>query len=145
LSQQGIRRFYLIWDAEAGRLRVSHPALQPLADWLEADGRDFDHHEGIFGTIAEDSGVLMAGVIHRTHRGQGAGGVRFWRYDTMEDFLRDGLRLAKGMTHKNALAGLWWGGGKGVMVRETGRAGDASARRRIYEEYGELITSLQGC
>jgi len=34
----------------------------------------------------------------------------------MEDFLRDGMRLSKGMTRKNALANLWWGGGKGIMV-----------------------------
>jgi glutamate dehydrogenase/leucine dehydrogenase len=87
--------------------------------------------------------------------------VRFWRYETIEDFLRDGLRIARGMTHKNALAGLWWGGGKGVMAAEeagpgageaaagdaaaAGIAGAAGRRRRIYEEYGELLTSLRGC
>ena len=38
----------------------------------------------------------------------------------MTAFLTDGLRLARGMTHKNALAGLWWGGGKGVMAKGTG-------------------------
>jgi len=144
LSREGIRRFYLIWDAEAGRVRASHAALQPLADWLLADRRDFDHHEGIFGALGPETGVLFAGVIHRTCRGQGAGGVRFWRYDTVEAFLRDGLRLAKGMTHKNALAGLWWGGGKGLLARQTGKAEDPSVRRRIFEEYGEFITALQG-
>jgi len=50
------------------------------------------------------------------------------------------------MTHKNALAGLWWGGGKGVMARATGREdGSLSFRRKVYEEYGELISSLGGC
>jgi leucine dehydrogenase len=145
LSFEGIRRFYFVWDEEAGRVLSSHPALEPLARFLEADRRDFERHEGIFGTVAPETGVLQAAVVHRTCRGQGAGGVRFWRYDTIEGFLRDGLRLARGMTHKNALAGLWWGGGKGLIARETGAASDATARRRIYEEYGELITSLQGC
>jgi glutamate dehydrogenase/leucine dehydrogenase len=145
LAQNGIRRFYLVWDEEAGGVRASHPDLAPLARHLEADRRDFDRHEGVFVQVAPDTGVLQAAFVHRTFRGQGAGGTRFWRYDTVEGFLRDGLRLARGMTHKNALAGLWWGGGKGVMARETGRAGDPAARRRIYEEYGELMTSLQGC
>jgi len=145
LAQAGIRLFSLVWDGEAGSVRASHPALEPLARLLREDRRDFDRHEGIFVWVAPDTGVLQAAFIHRTCRGQGAGGVRFWRYDTVEGFLRDGLRLARGMTHKNALAGLWWGGGKGVIAKDTGRAGDPAARRRIYEEYGELMTSLQGC
>jgi glutamate dehydrogenase/leucine dehydrogenase len=145
LAQRGIRRFYLVWDEEVGGVRASHPELAPLARHLEADRRDFDRHEGVFVQVAPETGVLQAAFVHRTFRGQGAGGTRFWRYDTVEGFLRDGLRLARGMTHKNALAGLWWGGGKGVMARETGSAGDPAARRRIYEEYGEMMTSLQGC
>ena len=145
LAREGIRRFYFVWDPEALRVVPSHPLLEPLARRLESDARDFDCHEGIFCQIAPETGVLQSAFVHRTCRGQGAGGVRFWRYDTVEDYLRDGLRLSRGMTHKNALAGLWWGGGKGVMARETGRAGDPAARRRIYEEYGDFITALQGC
>jgi glutamate dehydrogenase (NAD(P)+) len=173
LAAAGIRRFFLAWDEEAGDVRASHPELAPLARLLTADRRDFDRHEGIFVQVAPDTGVLQGAFIHRTCRGQAAGGVRFWRYDTVEDFLRDGLRLARGMTHKNALAGLWWGGGKGVMVDErrdgerdgdteeqgkAAREGEGEAarerqaalsgsprRRRIYEEYGELLSSLRGC
>lgn len=145
LAREGIRRFHLVWDEEADRVQASYPVLEPLARLLEQDRRDFDRHEGVFVQSAPDTGVLQGAFVHRTCRGQGAGGVRFWRYDTVEEFLRDGLRLARGMTHKNALAGLWWGGGKGVMARGTGRAEDPAARRRIYEEYGELMTSLQGC
>lgn len=146
LNREGIRRFYLVWDDEAGRVQASHPVFEPLARLLEEDRRDFDHHEGVFVQVAPESGVLQGAFVHRTCRGQGAGGVRYWRYDTVEDYLRDGLRLARGMTHKNALAGLWWGGGKGVMARGTGRGpADPAMRRRIYEEYGDFMTSLQGC
>ncbi|MFL6197844.1 MAG: Glu/Leu/Phe/Val dehydrogenase dimerization domain-containing protein [Thermoanaerobaculia bacterium] len=139
LAGEGIRRFWLVWD---GEVKASHPALEPLARFLREDRRDFDRHEGVFGQLAPETGVLQAAFVHRTCRGQGAGGVRFWRYANVEDFLRDGLRLARGMTLKNALAGLWWGGGKGVMAQGTGTSGD---RRRIYEEYGDFITSIQGC
>lgn len=146
LRANGIRRFYLVWDDEQKKLRASHPQLEPLANMLGDDRRDFDRHEGLFVQVAPRTGVLQGAAIHRTCRGQAAGGVRFWHYDTMEAFLRDGLRLAKGMTHKNALAGIWWGGGKGVMARgcrpdET----TPSVRRQIYEEYGEFMTSLRGC
>ncbi len=149
LAALGIRRFYLVWDPEAGRVRASHEALAPLARLLGEDRRDFDRHEGVFVQVAPETGVLQGAFVHRTCRGQGAGGVRLWSYDTVEDYLRDGLRLARGMTHKNALAGIWWGGGKGVMARNTGAAaagaGDPAVRRRVYEEYGELISSLRGC
>ncbi len=144
LVREGIRRFFLVWDQDAEQVVASHPLVEPLARLFEGDRRDFDRHEGVFVQIAPDTGVLQAVFVHRTCRGQGAGGVRFWRYNTVEELLRDGLRLARGMTHKNALAGLWWGGGKGVMARATGGAEDPAARRRIYEEYGEMLTSLQG-
>jgi leucine dehydrogenase len=146
LSSEGIRRFFLVWDEERGEVCPSHPSLEPLARLLGEDRRDFDRHEGFFVQVAPHTGVLQGASVHRTCRGQAAGGVRFWRYDTVEEYLRDGLRLARGMTHKNALAGLWWGGGKGVMALGTGSDGaDPAIRKRIYEEYGELVTSLRGC
>jgi glutamate dehydrogenase (NAD(P)+) len=145
LAREGIRRCYLVWDEERGEVVASHPALAPLARLLARDRRDYDRHEGVFLQVAPESGVLQGVFLHRTCRGQGAGGVRFWRYDTVEEYLRDGLRLAKGMTLKNALAGLWWGGGKGVIARQTGRAEDPAARRLLYAEYGELLTRLCGC
>ena len=146
LLDEGIRRFFLVWDEGQGSVRASHPRLEPLARMLGGDRRDFDRHEGVFVQVAPETGVLQGAFIHRTCRGQAAGGVRFWRYDTVEEYLRDGLRLARGMTHKNALAGLWWGGGKGVMAMGTG-ADEAKpgVRRRIYEEYGSFMTSLRGC
>jgi glutamate dehydrogenase/leucine dehydrogenase len=145
LAREGVRRFYLVWDPESERVLASHPLVEPLAELLSRDRRDFDRHEGIFVQLAPDTGVLQGVFLHRTCRGQGAGGVRFWSYGTVEEYLCDGLRLAKGMTLKNALAGLWWGGGKGVIARGTGKAEEPAARRRVYEEYGALLTSLRGC
>ncbi len=157
LRREGISRFCLTWDDAAGAVRASHPFVAPLARFFEGDARDFDRHEGVFVQVAPGTGVLQSAAVHRTCRGQAAGGVRFWTYATVEDFLRDGLRLARGMTLKNALAGLWWGGGKGVMARGTGLdapgatpgatpgAAAADVRRRIYEEYGAFMSSLRGC
>jgi len=146
LKAKGIRRFCLVWNEAEQRVVASHPELEPLAALLQSDERDFDRHEGVFVQVAPTTGVLQGAFVHRTCRGQAAGGVRFWTYDTVEEYLRDGLRLGKGMTQKNALAGLWWGGGKGVMARGTGMdVGSPAVRRLVYEEYGDLMTSLRGC
>eukprot|EP01111_Echinosteliopsis_oligospora_P008632 TRINITY_DN2449_c0_g1_i1.p1 TRINITY_DN2449_c0_g1~~TRINITY_DN2449_c0_g1_i1.p1 ORF type:complete len:296 (+),score=83.86 TRINITY_DN2449_c0_g1_i1:237-1124(+) len=132
-----------------GKMKASHEILQPIADWVQQDTRDYDQHEGIFIQVGENSGVLQSASVHRTNRGAGAGGVRNWVYDSVEDFLRDGMRLSRGMTHKNALAGIWWGGGKGVMARNSGQGltdgASASSRQIVYEEYGVLMSSLKGC
>ncbi len=146
LRDLGVRRFCLAPDADSGRLVASHPALQPLADFVQGDERDFQGHEGLFFQVSERHDTLQGAFVHRTCRGQAAGGVRYWAYDTVEDYLRDGLRLALGMTHKNALAGLWWGGGKGVMARNPKvDRDDPAARADLYRDYGALMTSIRGC
>ncbi|MEM6793016.1 MAG: Glu/Leu/Phe/Val dehydrogenase dimerization domain-containing protein [Acidobacteriota bacterium] len=141
------RRAYLITDPrEGGGVIASHIALKPLADALASDTRDFDAHEGVFFEIGEESGLLMAAFIHKTRRGQAAGGLRFWTYATVEDLVRDGLRLSRGMGHKSSLAGLWWGGGKGIIARDPQADGSSpEARRRIYGDYGRFTTGLRGC
>jgi glutamate dehydrogenase/leucine dehydrogenase len=127
----------------------SHPLLQPIADYFYAESDDFEAHEALFVQVGRTSRTLQSAVVHRTLRGAGAGGVRNWFYDTVEAMLRDGLRLSKGMTHKNALAGLWWGGGKGVIARNSGRGllptHSAAERQVVYEEYGEFMSVLRGC
>jgi glutamate dehydrogenase/leucine dehydrogenase len=146
LREHGIRRFYLVNDSTRGVVRASHEVLAPLARFVGSDRRDFLDHEAAFFELEPGLGVLYGAFVHRTRRGQAAGGVRFWSYDTVEDYLRDGLRLAFGMTRKNALAGLWWGGGKGVMVAPPGLdVRDARLREKIYRGYGTFITSLRGC
>lgn len=137
LAEHHITRVSLVPDG--GRIVASHPALAELAAWMTASS-DLDGHEGFF-LQRSPTGVLQGAAVHRTCRGQGAGGVRYWTYDTVADFLTDGLRLARGMTHKNALAGLWWGGGKGVMARGTG----GGERAEVYRDYGSFISSLNGC
>jgi len=146
LRRQGIHRAFLVLDPASGRVRPSHPFLQPLADFVQGDERDFAGHEGVFMQLSTHFDTLQGAFVHRTVRGPAAGGVRYWSYDTVEGWLRDGLRLAQGMTHKNALAGLWWGGGKGVMAHNPGvRKDDPEARAILYRDYGRLMSSLRGC
>jgi leucine dehydrogenase len=145
LEHEGLRRGYLVTLPGEDRMIPSHPVLAPLAQAISADARDYHGHEGVFFELGEATGGLLTAFLHRTMRGQGAGGVRLARYETVEALVRDGLRLSRGMGHKNALAGLWWGGGKGVIARDPGRD-DTDRRRRdaLYRDYGRFVSGLRG-
>ncbi len=146
LKDNSIRRFYFVYDRKKKKVVSSHKQLQQIADFINSDKRDFNFHEGMFFQVTKNYDTLQSAFVHRTNRGQAAGGVRYWSYNSFEEYLRDGLRLSKGMTHKNALAGLWWGGGKGVMAYNPSYdKNDPEVRSSIYKEYGELMTSLCGC
>ena len=55
-------------------------------------------------------------AVHSTVLGPGLGGTRFRAYGTEEEALVDVLRLSRGMTYKQAVAGLDYGGGKAVIL-----------------------------
>jgi glutamate dehydrogenase/leucine dehydrogenase len=143
LWREGARRAFVV--TREGRPEASHPFLAPLAEAVGASA-DYRGHEGCFIEIGGESGHLLAAFVHRTRRGQGAGGVRFWSYPTLGDMVTDGLRLSRAMGQKCALAGLWWGGGKGVIARRPGTDHrDPELRRKIYRDYGRFLTGLSGC
>lgn len=140
----GVRRGYLI-STPLG-VEASHPALADLVPFLATPASGFAQHEGIFFATHERYDMLLGAFVHKTRRGQAQGGTRLWQYDDLAGFLRDGLRLAQGMTRKNALAGLWWGGGKGVIAHDPKvDRWNADYRHAVFTAYGELTTSLGGC
>lgn len=146
LKEEKIRRFYFVYNESKRILISSHKTLQPIADSLSRDKRDFLKHEGIFVELDSNFDTLMGAFVHKTNRGQGIGGLRYWDYETIEDFLRDGLRLSAGMTRKNALAGLWWGGGKGVICHNPlNNKKNTDYRDLLFSNYGRFISSLNGC
>ena len=146
LKQNNLKRFSLVYDKETNKVNASHSCLQEIADFINTDKRDFMQHEGMLFQLSEKYDVLFCAFIHLTNRGQASGGLRYWHYSTLEEILRDGMRLSKGMTRKNALANLWWGGGKGIMVHNPANdKNDPSTREEIYKDYGRFITSINGC
>ncbi len=126
---------------DGGRLKASLSGFEELCREVEALS-DFADHEAIFLQVAPSSGKLMAAFVHKTCRGPAAGGTRAWSYPNLESFFRDGLRLSRGMTQKNALAQLWWGGGKG-LVHDIGRL-SLFHRGRLFRQYGRFVSNLQG-
>ena len=64
------------------------------------------------------TGLKAVFALHDLTLGPAAGGVRRWHYDSEDDAVADAMRLAEGMTCKNALAGLPFGGGKSVILSD---------------------------
>jgi leucine dehydrogenase len=81
--------------------------------WASAD---FDDHENVHFVTDRDSGLRAIIAVHSTHLGPAGGGARFWHYGDDAAALTDALRLSRGMSYKNAMAGLAMGGGKAVIL-----------------------------
>ena len=128
-------------DPSSKTLKSSTPEFQHVADGLSSLP-DFDQHEAAFMWLGPRSGALHSAFLHRLQRGPGAGGVRRRDYPTLGELATDGLRLSLGMGYKSALAGLWWGGGKGLIAMP---ASAENHRVEAYREYGRFLSELNGC
>ena len=82
---------------------------------------DFDGHEAVHYVTDEPTGLKAVIAMHSTHLGPAAGGTRFWHYANHADAVTDALRLSRGMSYKNAMAGLPLGGGKTVILADEAR------------------------
>ena len=85
------------------------------------DFADFDDHELIHFATDRQSGLRAIVSVHSTYLGPAAGGARFWHYAAPGEALADALRLSRGMSFKNAMAGLPLGGGKAVILADEAR------------------------
>ncbi len=93
--------------------------------------RDFDAHEQVTFGYDAPSGLRAIIAIHSTALGPAAGGCRMWPYAALADAAADALRLSRGMSYKNAMADLPFGGGKAVIVgdpRQKTSSADGSIR-----------------
>jgi len=101
---------------------------------------DFDAHEEIHFVIDDECGLKAIIAVHSTHLGPSAGGVRFWHYAKDEDALTDALRLSRGMSYKNAMAGLPLGGGKAVILADENRTKSPD----LLHAFGKAIDHIGG-
>jgi leucine dehydrogenase len=104
------------------------------------DMREFDAHEQVaFGHDA-GSGLRAIIAIHSSALGPAAGGCRLWSYASTAEAVADVLRLSRGMSYKNALAGLALGGGKAVILAHPRRA----KTPELFEAFGRFVDSFGG-
>ncbi|MGP4080987.1 branched-chain amino acid dehydrogenase [Pseudalkalibacillus sp. R45] len=88
----------------------------------------------------KQSGLKAIICIHDTTLGPALGGTRMWTYETEDAAIEDALRLAKGMTYKNAAAGLNLGGGKTVIIGDPRTA----KNEEMFRAFGRYIQGLNG-
>jgi leucine dehydrogenase len=98
-----------------------------------------DHERVLFGRD-EASGYRGIIAIHSTRLGPALGGARFWNYASEADALVDVLRLSRGMTYKNALAGLPFGGGKSIIIGDN----RTTRREELFRAHGRFVETLGG-
>src|SRR5438045_8968840 len=101
---------------------------------------DFDAHEEIHFVTDEKCGLRAIIAVHSTHLGPAAGGARFWHYAKDADALTDALRLSRGMSYKNAMAGLPLGGGKSVILADEKR----TKTPEMLHAFGKAVDHLGG-
>ena len=101
---------------------------------------DFDAHEEIHFVTDEKCGLKAIIAVHSTHLGPAAGGARFWHYAKDEEALVDALRLSRGMSYKNAMAGLPLGGGKSVLLADANRTKSPD----MLHAFGKAVDHLGG-
>lgn len=104
------------------------------------DSPDFEGHEGVHAFFDEKTGLKSIIAIHSTARGPAAGGCRMWDYSSADAAVTDALRLSRGMSYKNAMADLDFGGGKAVII------GDSREQKtpELFEAFGRAVDSLGG-
>jgi leucine dehydrogenase len=97
-------------------------------------------HEEIM--MCSDPSVGYKGIlaVHSTKLGPALGGTRFWQYASDEEAITDALRLSRGMTYKNAVAGLHLGGGKSIIIGDN----KTKDREKIFRAHGRFVESLGG-
>jgi leucine dehydrogenase len=97
-------------------------------------------HEAVLLGEDPESGYRGIIAVHSTRLGPAVGGTRLWSYSTIDEALSDALRLSRGMTFKNAAAGLALGGGKSVILKPAG----AFDREKLFRAHGRFVESLGG-
>jgi valine dehydrogenase (NAD+) len=131
-----------VTDDAASALRTGEPAGSGALDVLFRS--DQGGHEQVVLCQDRASGLRAVIAIHSTALGPALGGTRFHAYAgdprPEEAALRDALALARGMSYKNALAGLDHGGGKAVIIGDP----DTAKTEELLLAYGRFVASLGG-
>lgn len=101
---------------------------------------EYRGHERVVFANDSESGLRAIIAIHSTVLGPAAGGCRVWSYESELDALTDALRLSRGMTFKNSIAGLDLGGGKAVIML---RKGQEKTEAMMFA-FGRAVEDLKG-
>ena len=88
----------------------------------------------------EAAGLDALIAVHDATLGPGCGGCRVRNYESFEAGLEDVKNLSRGMTFKNALGGIPFGGGKAVIFADPKR----DKTPALFRAFGRAVESLGG-
>lgn len=97
-------------------------------------------HEQVVLCQDRATGLKAVIALHNTALGPALGGTRFYPYATEGEAVADALNLARGMSYKNAMAGLDHGGGKAVIIGDP----EQIKTEELLLAYGRFVASLGG-
>jgi leucine dehydrogenase len=104
------------------------------------EAADFDHHEEIASFEDKETGLKSIIAVHSTALGPACGGTRMYPYANSDAALTDVLRLSRGMSYKNAIAGLPLGGGKAVIIGDPAK----TKTEELLLAYARAVEALGG-
>ncbi|MBB5936235.1 Leu/Phe/Val dehydrogenase [Streptomyces zagrosensis] len=113
--------------------------FSPKAPLIGFTSESFEHEQVVLHHDPA-SGLKSVVAIHSTALGPALGGARFHPYNSDEEAITDALNLSRGMSYKNAMAGLDFGGGKAIVVGDPAEAKTAE----LLLAFGRLVNSLGG-
>ncbi len=97
-------------------------------------------HEQVVLCQDRATGLKAVIALHNTALGPALGGTRFYPYATEAEAVTDALNLSRGMSYKNAMAGLDHGGGKAVIIGDP----ELIKTEELLLAYGRFVASLGG-
>jgi len=104
------------------------------------EAAEYAEHDEVVFCRDRTSGLRAIIAIHDRTLGPAAGGCRMWPYASEADAVRDVLRLSRGMSFKNAMAGLPLGGGKSVILGDPHR----DKTPELLRAFGRAVDRLDG-
>ncbi|WP_417687154.1 Glu/Leu/Phe/Val dehydrogenase dimerization domain-containing protein [Roseibium sp.] len=119
---------------------MNAPFATPISRSAVFDDVEFSDHENVVFVSDRKTGLKAVIAIHDTTLGPSLGGCRIWPYANAAEALTDALRLSRGMTYKNALAGLDLGGGKAVIIADPRK----DKTPELMEAFGAHVERLSG-
>ncbi|HOP20287.1 MAG TPA: Glu/Leu/Phe/Val dehydrogenase dimerization domain-containing protein, partial [Amphiplicatus sp.] len=88
----------------------------------------------------DDAGLNAIISVHDASLGPACGGCRIRPYESFEAALEDVKRLSRGMTFKNALAGVPFGGGKAVIIADP----KTDKTPEMFRAFGKALNTFEG-
>lgn len=99
-----------------------------------------NNHEQVAFYTDKSTKLRALLAIHSTALGPAIGGIRIYKYRSVDEAMFDLLRLSQAMTYKAAAGGINFGGGYMLVVQQEGM----EAGEPLFRALGRFIESLKG-